>query len=161
MCVISGRCEAVCALVVCSLRLIPITAMLTYRLWVFVLRNCLHGWQVATSRVCMGVVFGAVCTCGGYVLHHYTAYHYTAIASITSLSSTVTLPSAPLLSVTSRAAVEYSAQHVAGCKGMIIIPGMYPHREEEGVCKSGTVRSLQITKLECSKGTGSLTCLSE
>ena len=91
----------------------------------------------------------------------YTAYHYTAIASITSLSSTVTLPSAPLLSVTSRAAVEYSAQHVAGCKGMIIIPGMCPHREEEGVCKSGTVRSLQITKLECSKGTGSLTCLSE
>ena len=55
--------------------------------------NCLHGWNVATSRVRMGVVFGVVLTCR-YILHHYTAYHYTAIASITSPSSTVTLPSA-------------------------------------------------------------------
>ena len=60
---------------------------------VFALQSCVHGWLVATSRVCMGVVFGAVCTCG-YVLHHYTSYHYTAIASITSLSSDVILPSA-------------------------------------------------------------------
>jgi len=89
--------EAVCilenvAMVCSSSLLIPITAMLTYRLWVFALWNCLHGWHVATSRVCMGVVFGAVCTCG-YVLYHCTAYHYTAIASITSPSSDVTLPS--------------------------------------------------------------------
>ena len=89
--------EAVCilenvAMVCSSSLLILITAMLTYRLWVFALRNCLRGWHVATSRVCMGVVFGAMCTCG-YVLHHYTAYHYTAIASITSPSSDVTLPS--------------------------------------------------------------------
>ena len=107
---------------------------------VFALQSCVHGWHIGMHGCdvwCRLHVWVCVTPLYCLPLHCHCLHHITVIRRHIAIS---TYP--PLLSVTSRAAVEYSAQHVAGCNNMIITPGMCPHREREGMCKSNTVGSL-------------------